>query len=90
MTIADKIYEKLKAASPEIAREVIDFLEFIEAKAKTDSAPAKPEQSWDEFMGCLKDSNAFAGDPVEIQRQMRDEWVQSERVARKQNADGTS
>jgi hypothetical protein len=26
------------------------------------------------FYGCLKDSPAFKGDPVEIQRQMRAEW----------------
>ncbi|MDR0720060.1 MAG: hypothetical protein LBF78_10530 [Treponema sp.] len=26
------------------------------------------------FYGCLKDSPAFEGDPVEIQRQMRAEW----------------
>ena len=80
MTIADKIYEKLKAASPEIAREVLDFLEFLEAKAKTDAAPAKPERSWDEFVGRLTNSKAFAADPVEIQRQMRDEWDQPGRV----------
>ena len=26
------------------------------------------------FAGCLKDSPAFAGDALEIQRKMRDEW----------------
>jgi hypothetical protein len=32
--------------------------------------PRKPMR---EFFGILKDSKAFAGDPVEIQREMRDE-----------------
>jgi hypothetical protein len=31
-------------------------------------------KNFDEFYGCLKDSESFAGDSVEIVRQMRDEW----------------
>lgn len=27
------------------------------------------------YFGCLKNSKAFAGDPLEIQRQMRAEWI---------------
>ncbi len=72
MTIADTIYEKLKAAPPEMAREVLDFIEFLEAKARRNSA--KPLSSWDDYMGCLAGSKAFEGDPVEIQRKMRAEW----------------
>ncbi len=72
MTIADTVYEKLKTAPPEIAKEVLDFLEFLEAKAQQQAD--KPARSWDEFMGCLKDSKVFEGDPVEIQRKMRAEW----------------
>lgn len=72
MTIADTVYEKLKAAPPEIAKEVLDFLEFLEAKAQ--QKPEQPARSWDEFMGVLKDSKVFEGDPVEIQRKMRAEW----------------
>jgi hypothetical protein len=37
-----------------------------------------PEQDkhtdWRDFIGVLKDSSCFNGDPVEIQRRMRDEW----------------
>ena len=74
MTIAEKIYEKLKTAPPALAREVLDYLEFLEAKMK---APQdKPAPSWDDFAGTLKDADAFKGDPVEIQRQLRDEWHQ--------------
>jgi hypothetical protein len=29
------------------------------------------------YYGCLKDSPAFEGDPVEIQHQMRSEWDRS-------------
>jgi predicted DNA-binding antitoxin AbrB/MazE fold protein len=31
-------------------------------------------KDWRKFAGALKDSTAFEGDPVEIQRAMRDEW----------------
>ncbi len=74
MTIADTIYEKLKTAPPEVAREVLDFLEFLEAKAKANQAPTKPARSFEEFYGILADSKSFEGDPVEIQRKLRAEW----------------
>lgn len=72
MTIADTVYEKLKTASPEVAQEVLAFLELLEAKAKQDQP--KPPRTFDAFYGCLKDSKVFDGDPVEIQRKMRAEW----------------
>jgi hypothetical protein len=31
-------------------------------------------KNFDKFYGCFKDSEVFAGDSVEIVRQMRDEW----------------
>lgn len=75
MTIAETIYEKLKAAPPEIAQEVLDFLEFLEAKWKG-ALPftPSPRARWEDFFGSLKGTGAFEGDPVEIQRKMRAEW----------------
>jgi hypothetical protein len=72
LTIAETVYEKLRAAPPEIAREVPDFLELLEAKSK--EKPAWPGRTWDELMGSLKDSKVLEGDPVEIQRRLREEW----------------
>ena len=72
MTIAETVYEKLKDAPPEMAKEVLDFLEFLESKAK--QGEGKPSTSFDEFFGALKESEVFAGDPVEIQRKLRAEW----------------
>ena len=74
MTIIDTIYQKLKAAPPEVAQEVLDFLELLEAKAKQAEAGAKSVSSFDQFFGTLKDSKVFEGDPVEIQRKLRAEW----------------
>jgi hypothetical protein len=72
MTIAETIYEKLKTAPPEVAQEVLDFLELLEARSREKPTPLG--QSWDEFMGSLKDSKFFEGDPAEIQRKLREEW----------------
>ena len=75
MTIAETVYEKLKAAPPEIAQEVLDFLEFLEAKKKAAGAPSQPPTAcWEDFFGTLRGSGVFEGDPVDIQRKMRDEW----------------
>ena len=40
--------------------------------AQKKSAPDREPIS--RYFGCLKNSKAFSGDPVEIQRQMRAEW----------------
>lgn len=74
MTIAETVYEKLKSAPPEIAQEVLDFLEFLEAKKKAAASKSALSPSFDDFVGSLKGSKVFEGDPVEIQRQMRSEW----------------
>ena len=72
MTIADTIYAKLKAAPPEVAREVLDFLESLQAKAA--QAPGQSSRNWDEFTGTLAGSPTFEGEPVELQRKLRGEW----------------
>ena len=72
MSTAELVYEKLKDAPPSRAQEVLNFLEFLEAKdAKI--AP-QGERTISEFFGVLKGTGAFEGDPVEIQRKMRAEW----------------
>lgn len=72
MSIIETVYEKLKSAPPEVTQQVLDFLEFLESRRKP--APAKSSPSWDDLMGSLAHAEAFVGDPVEIQRQLRAEW----------------
>jgi len=71
MTRIEKIYEKLKDAPDDVVQEVLDFIGFLESKKRI---PRKPKRSFDSYIGCLKDSKALAGDPVEIQRKLRAEW----------------
>lgn len=73
MTIADKVYEKLKAAPPEVAQQVLDYLEKLEQAARQAPKPLASD-SWASTFGALKDCPVFEGDPVEIQRKLRDEW----------------
>ena len=73
MTIADTVYEKLKTASPEVAQEVLAFLEMLEAKAKQRPSTLPPK-TWDEFYNRRQGTKVFDGDPMEIQRQMREGW----------------
>jgi hypothetical protein len=55
---------------PATARKVLDFIEFLEAKHRLKTSNKLIE----DFVGVLKDSPVFEGDPVEIQRRMRAEW----------------
>jgi len=36
--------------------------------------PAESKKSLLRFVGCLADSKTFAGDPVAVQKALRDEW----------------
>jgi hypothetical protein len=53
----------------------LNFVEFLESKqAVALPALVGGERTFAEFIGVLKDSKVFVGDPVEIQREMRAEW----------------
>ena len=71
MTKAERIYQKMKDAPADVVQEVFDFIGYLEAKKRL---PHKPKRSMRDYEGCLKDSKAFAGDPLEIQRKLRAEW----------------
>ena len=77
MSIIETVYEKLKAAPPEVTQQVLDFLEFLESRHQPPAAKSSP--SWDDLMGSLANAKAFAGDPVEIQRQLRAECLVTRR-----------
>jgi hypothetical protein len=72
MSIIETITAKLKTASPETARKVLDFLEVLESKAKPETL--NPTTTWQEVRASLPGTSGFTGDPVEIQREMRTEW----------------
>lgn len=59
--------------------EPVDFDEneqliILRVSKQWDNNSTTKTKSWQKFAGVLKNSPAFEGDPVEIQRAMRDEW----------------
>lgn len=49
-------------------RALVTLLEPVENPTTT------PKRSLHEFIGVLKDAAVFSGDPITLQRNMRDEW----------------
>jgi hypothetical protein len=74
MTTTEKLYETVKDLPEPIVAELLDFAEFLRQKRRH----GKPEQVNDEMLialkGGLENSRALAGDPIEIQEKMRNEW----------------
>lgn len=75
MTIPEKIL-KVSEALPEAAQvELLDFAEFLYQRHKVENEKASSKGiSLATLCGGLEDSETFKGDPVEIQRGLRDEW----------------
>lgn len=72
MNDVEKIYELVKAMSEKEQIAVLHFVEFLQQKSKAQSTQSGKLLS--DYAGILEDSLTFAGDPVEIQRKLRDEW----------------
>jgi len=72
MSDVEKIYEFVKAMSEKEQIAVLHFVELLQQKSKAQSAQLSKPLS--DYAGILEDSPTFAGDPVEIQRKLRDEW----------------
>jgi hypothetical protein len=73
MNTIERLTETVKALPEHYILEVLDFAEFIKAKAEQKEA-MKPGADFSQFFGLLKDAPVFEGDPVQIQKALRDEW----------------
>ncbi len=72
MSSAEKIYELVKVMPEEEVSKVLDFIKFLQQNSNSESS--KKGKPLSDYLGLLKDSPTFKGDPVEIQRQLRNEW----------------
>jgi hypothetical protein len=70
MSVIETISEKLKAAPPEVAQQVLAFLQSLEAGTPS----FQPAKSWKDVIDALPGQPVFHGDPVDIQRRVRAEW----------------
>ncbi len=70
LEIDDEVADKIKQLANEAHISTSQLIERLLLKYTQDKEPT----SFQDFFGALKDSPTFKGDPVEIQRRMRDEW----------------
>ncbi|MFH0725835.1 MAG: DUF2281 domain-containing protein [Pseudomonadota bacterium] len=74
MTTAEKLYETVKDLPEPLMIELLDFAEFLKEKRRH----GKTENVGDELLSSLKGglelSHSFAGQPLEIQETLRNEW----------------
>ncbi len=68
-TLFDVIVTKLKAAVPDVQRDVLRFIEAIETKEALQDA--RFEDSFEPFFGLTQGAYVFDGDPVDLQRKLR-------------------
>ena len=72
MSTAEQIYELVQKLPAFRQVEILDFASYIESKVQLQTVGEKP--SFQQFIGALKDSKTFAGDPAEIKSELRSEW----------------
>ena len=75
--IADRLLETARSLPASLAAEVLDFAEFLRARQAgvgSMSGQKSPDIPLLSLCGGLAESDAFKGDPVNIQNQMRNEW----------------
>jgi len=73
MTTAEKLYKTAKELPEQVIAEVLDFAEYLRQKVITPKKVVSKKMLVD-LAGGLEYSDTFAGDPLEIQKNLRDEW----------------
>ncbi|MFD2189599.1 DUF2281 domain-containing protein [Pistricoccus aurantiacus] len=73
MDTTEQIANEIRRLPEPLRQEVLDFIEFLQAKHLTVSK-AQENQSLLMLKGGLESSTTFGGDDVEIQERLRDEW----------------
>ena len=72
MTTAEKLYHAAKELPEPVVAEILDFEEFLQKKMAGERASCK--EMVIDIAGGLETSATFFGDPLEIQKRLRDEW----------------
>lgn len=73
MTTADRLYQVTQQLPESMLTELLDFAEFLRQRKLPDGGQAGNLTLLD-LQGGLESSVAFSGDPLVIQKKMRDEW----------------
>jgi len=73
MTTTEKLYSALQDLPEPAIEEILDFAEFLRGKMMHRQTHSNTELLND-LIGGLENSTTFAGDPLEIQKRLRNEW----------------
>lgn len=73
MATAEKSYKTVQDMPESILAKLLDFAEFLRGKMSDKKALSTNELLVD-LRGGLESSATFAGDPLAIQKRLRDEW----------------
>jgi hypothetical protein len=73
-TVAERLMEAARSLPEPLLAEVLDFAEFLRSR-KTRDEQAFGQAPLASLCGGLEHSRTFAGDPIDIQRSLRDEWA---------------
>ena len=73
MTTTEKLYKTVQGMPEPILAELLDFAEFLRGKMAESKSLTTNELLFD-LRGGLESSATFAGDPLAIQKRLRDEW----------------
>jgi hypothetical protein len=73
MTTTERLYKVVEDLPEPALAEVLDFAEFLRSKLILNQASTNDDLLID-LAGGLERSVAFSGDPLVIQKRLRDEW----------------
>lgn len=73
MTTTEKLYKAVENLPESVIAEILDFAEFLRGKISPAHAQSSDELLVD-LRGGLENSTTFAGDPLVVQKRLRDEW----------------
>ena len=73
MTTTERLYKAVENLPEPVLAEIVDFAEFLREKMNIGQAHSNDELLVD-LIGGLEGSATFAGDPLLIQKRLRDEW----------------
>jgi hypothetical protein len=72
MTTVEKLYKTVQELPEPVISEILDFAEFLSKKQPARNKGS--DTSLLDLVGGLENSIAFHGDPLVIQKQLRNEW----------------
>ena len=73
MTTTEKLIKTVQNMPEPVLVEVLDFAEFLRGRMSDNQTHSKDKLLID-LKGGLENSATFSGDPLVIQKRLRDEW----------------